>query len=294
MAMKTNLTIKDLENLSGVKTHTIRVWEKRYNLIEPQRTATNIRFYENKDLKKLLNVSSLISSGMKISTAAKLSTEKLNSAVENLYKNSKDTFETLVVNDLVIATLNFDFFLFDKSYTGYCKINGFEASIEKILYPLLVRIGLLWTVDKINIAQEHFLSQLIRQKLFTAINEVSIKASASKFLLYLPENQHHEIGLLYAYYLIKKKGIQCVYLGPNVPLSYAKYCAETIKATHVICSFTIPISKGKMAAYMETMSEYFKDYKVIIHSSMLDKLDTQKHQSLSFLSTIDDLKKMLN
>lgn len=292
--MKTNLSIKDLENLSGVKTHTIRVWEKRYNLIKPQRTATNIRFYENKDLKKILNVSSLISSGMKISTAAKLSTEKLNSAVENLQKNSKDTFETLLINDLVIATLNCDIFLFDKSYTGYRKKYGFEASVEKILYPLLVRIGLLWTVNKINIAQEHFSSQLIRQKLFTAINELSIKASASKFLLYLPESQHHEIGLLYAHYLIKKKGIQCVYLGPNVPLSYVKSCAETIKATHVLCSFTIPISKDKMAAYMETMNEYFKDCKVIIHSSRLDKLDTEKHKSMSFLSTIDDLKNMLN
>ena len=291
--MNSNLSIKDLENISGVKAHTIRIWEKRYRLIKPERTPTNIRFYDNTDLKKLLNISSLISKGMKISKAAMLSSEKLHEAIENLQKNDSVNSEKLLVNDLIIATLNCDVFSFEKYYSGYRKKHGFEATVEKILYPLLVRIGLLWSVNKMNIGQEHFASQLVRKKLFAAINALPHKASDNKYLLYLPEKQHHEIGLLYAHYLILKKGNQSVYLGPNVPLSYVKSCSETIKATHILCSFIIPIAKDKMLVYLDKMNDYFKDGQVIIHNNKKDKLDIGKRPSMSLISSIDDLKKMI-
>jgi DNA-binding transcriptional MerR regulator len=291
--MENNLSIKDLENLSGIKAHTIRVWEKRYNFIQPQRTATNIRFYLNNDLKKLLNVTALMNSGMKISKAAILETNKLNEAIENLQKTDLDTFEKLLVNDLIIATLNCDIIMFEKHYSDYHKKYGFESTVENILYPLLTRIGLLWTVNKMNISQEHFSSQLIKQKLFAAINEIPIKTSTTKFLLFLPEKQHHEIGLLYAHYLIRKSGVQSVYLGSSVPLSDVKICSEKIKPTHILCSFTIPLAKDKMSLYLRKTSNLFKDNNVLVHNASIDKLTKRSHPYLSFLSTIEDLKKIL-
>ena len=291
--MENNLSIKALENLSGIKAHTIRVWEKRYNFLQPQRTATNIRFYLNNDLKKLLNVTALINSGMKISKAAILETDKLNEAIENLQKTDLDTFEKLLVNDLIIATLNFDIIMFEKHYSDYHKKYGFESIVENILYPLLTRIGLLWTVNKMNISQEHFSSQLIKQKLFAAINEIPITTSTTKFLLFLPEKQYHEIGLLYAHYLIRKSGIQSVYLGSSVPLSDVKICSEKIKPTHIMCSFTIPLAKDKMSLYLRKTSNLFKDNNVLVHNASIDNLTKRSHPYLSFLSTIEYLKKIL-
>jgi MerR family transcriptional regulator, light-induced transcriptional regulator len=291
--MKTILSIKDLENLSGVKAHTIRIWEKRFNLIKPERTSTNIRYYKNAELIKLLNVTTLMNEGMKIGELAVLSSHKLNTAVEQLQNKDIETFEMLMMNKLIIATLNCDIFLFEKCYSTYVKKYGFEATVENLLFPLLIRIGTLWTTNKLTIAEEHFSSQVIRQKLFSAINEIPIKKSTTKFLIYLPEKQRHEVGSLYAHYLLKKSGVESVYLGPDVPLIYAKSCSEKIKPSHILCSFSIPLTKAKMMYYLESMNDYFKDHKVVIHMPKIDKLAVTKYPSMSFLSSVDDLRNML-
>jgi MerR family transcriptional regulator, light-induced transcriptional regulator len=291
--MESGLSIKDLENFSGIKAHTIRIWEKRYNIFEPQRTQTNIRLYNNSDLVKLLNITSILDNGMKISRAATLTHEELGTLVQEIQEVSVEAEEKILVNDLIIATLNCDSFLFEDTFTFYCNKFGFESTIERIIYPLLMRIGLMWTMSKLNPAQEHFTSQLIRQKLYTAVNDLPMVKSDKKFLLYLPDKQYHEIGLLYAHYLIRKSGNQSVYLGTSIPMQCVLDCANQIEATHILCSFTLQLANHKMTTYLNDMTQSFTNYKVYVHQPINNEVTDMYKGPISFISTLNDLKEIL-
>lgn len=214
-----NYTIKDLERLSGIKAHTIRIWEKRYGLIEPERTQTNIRFYCDAELKKLLNISILNRNGYKISKIASLSNEEIGTNIQKLSENPTD-IESQVEN-LAIAMIDLDEAKFEKLLSRIIIQLGFEDSIINVINPFLARIGVMWQTGTINPAQEHFISNLIRQKLLVAIDtQTPIETTASKtFLLFLPEGERHELSLLLANYMIRKRGHKVIYLGQNVPLN---------------------------------------------------------------------------
>jgi MerR family transcriptional regulator, light-induced transcriptional regulator len=293
--MNVGLSIKDLENLSGIKAHTIRVWEKRYNIFEPQRTETNIRLYSNDDLKKLLNITSILDSGIRISKASRLSTEQINDLILDIQNQSLEAERSININNLIVATLQCDVLSFDKEFNTYAEQHGIENTIENILYPMLVRIGLMWTASKLNPAQEHFASQLIRQKLFTAIDYLPITQSAQKYLLYLPAKEDHEISLLYAYYLIKKAGLQALYLGPNVPLDDVVACAHLADVTHILFTITIPRSESQMQGYLSQISEKLATkYNVAAHLASTLSIDTHIFdKKINFLTNIEQFKNLL-
>ncbi len=237
-----NYTIKDLEKLSGIKAHTIRMWEKRYGLIEPRRTSTNIRTYCDPELKQLLNISILNRNGFKISKIASLSNEEISSQINRLSKQTDDT-ETQIEN-MAIAMIDLDENKFEKILTRAVIQLGFEDTIINIIYPFLERIGIMWQTGTINPAQEHFVSNLLRQKLIVAIDSqnISEKTGCKNFLLALPEGELHELGLLFSCYLIKKRGHHVIYLGASVPVpDIVETCRirpVDILVTSVISSFS--------------------------------------------------------
>ena len=212
-------SIKDLEKLSGIKAHTIRIWEKRYGLIEPHRTNTNIRYYTDANLKKILNVAGLNRHGMKISHIAMLSDLELREAI--LRETSSTSSHETLVDSLVVAMIDLDPYMLDSIIEKSISKIGFKETVTEVLYPFLTKIGVLWLSEEVNPAQEHLITSMIRQKIFAATDKLpnTFQAGSKKFLLMLPEGEWHEIALLFAQYLIKEAGQQVIYLGQSVPYS---------------------------------------------------------------------------
>lgn len=292
-AMTGTLSIRDLENLSGIKAHTIRIWEKRYNLFDPDRTETNIRTYSNEDLKKLLNIVSVLDSGMKISKATSLTEEELYAEIESLQSENIEAAKKIIINELIVATLKCDIATFEDIYAKALTENGMDHTVEQIIYPLLIRIGLMWTVSKLNPAQEHFATQMIRQKLFTAIDVLPFQKSDKKYLLYLPDNEDHEIGLLYAYFLIKRAGYECIYLGPSVPLDDVANCVKIAKVSDVLCIFTIPRPEDLMTTYLRKMDELIDCKNLFVSGIQAEIQGNLPGNKFNLLHGVDDLKNIL-
>jgi DNA-binding transcriptional MerR regulator len=214
-------SIKDLEKLSGVQAHTIRIWEQRYGLLLPNRTDTNIRSYSDYYARKLLNVTTLIQNGWKISKVSKLSHEEINNEIQKLIESldAGEGIDTVIVNQIVESGMLLSEASFEKAFSSALVKYGIRGSYLKVIYPTLVKIGLMWSKDEVVPVQEHFITNLIKQKLFTAIDALPyLDVKKESWLLFLPEGEHHELGLLMANYVLKEKGHKVIYLGANVPL----------------------------------------------------------------------------
>ena len=229
-------SIQDLEELSGVKAHTIRIWEKRYNLLVPERTATNIRLYSDNDLRKLLNVSTLINLGLKISKISELTELEIGEKIEeHLLPEKTDKQTELFINNLISAGITFDTFRFDSTFSSAILRFGLRDTYTKVLLPVLIRIGLMWGKNQIVPAQEHLISNLIKQKLFAGIDGLPLNTSPKKkYLLFLPPNENHEIGLLLSYYLLKQAGHRVYYLGANVPINNLNIAVKSANPDFIV------------------------------------------------------------
>jgi DNA-binding transcriptional MerR regulator len=217
-------TIKDLENLSGIKAHTIRIWEQRYSFLKPNRSDTNIRYYCNQELKKILSISLLNKYGYKISHINKMSDMELRSKVISL--GNKEAQQERLVNELIECMIDLDFETFERTLASFILTNGIDKAITRLIFPFLHRIGILWVTNHINPAQEQLVTNIIRQKLIVGIDSVRTPAKTDKAgktvktgLLFLPEGEYHELGLLYVYYLLKVHGVGVIYLGADIPLN---------------------------------------------------------------------------
>lgn len=213
-------SIKELEKLSGIKAHTIRIWEKRYTLLTPLRTDTNIRYYGDNELKKLLNVTSLISLGFKISKISEMSNDEINQQLENLINDIKfsDSISEVLTNQLITAAINYDEYAFEKAFSSAILRYGLIDTYINIIYPLLEKVGILWSKSDLMPAQEHFLSNLIKQKVQSAIDNVApAPPSDQPWVLFLPEEEFHDIGLMLSSYIIREHERPVVYLGARVP-----------------------------------------------------------------------------
>jgi MerR family transcriptional regulator, light-induced transcriptional regulator len=211
--------ITDLVRLTGVKAHTIRIWEKRYGIIVPHRTATNIRFYDNDQMKRLINVSTLLGQGFKISKIAALTNDELLSRVEQKFKEGVNESSYMIyINDLIASMLTIDEEQFNQTFDVVIKKYGVYTTMIHIIYPFMVKVGYMWTINKLSSYQEHFASAIVRKKLLVETNALTLKHSSAKtFVLFLPPDEWHEIALLFANYIIKSKGHKTIYLGQNVP-----------------------------------------------------------------------------
>ncbi len=215
-------TIKDLENLSGIKSHTIRIWEQRYSFLKPNRTDTNIRYYNNEELKTILNVALLNKYGFKISHIDKMTESDMSQKILSI--NVQYAQQENVVNSMIQAMINMDLDVFDLVLNDYIKMRGIEKTIHQLIFPFMERIGVLWVTGHINPAQEHLVSNMIKQKLIVGTEMISPMIKLNKTgILFLPEGEFHELGLLYVQFLLKSKGIKVYYLGANVPIEDVEY-----------------------------------------------------------------------
>ena len=231
-------SIADLEKLSGIKSHTIRIWEKRYNIVSPERSDTNIRAYNDDQLKKILNISFLINNGLKISKIASLSLDELSSKVISLTSNSA-SFEAQI-NDFVICSLQFDEPLFNKTYNTLREDYSLSFVYENVFIPTLRRIGALWSSGELFPAQEHFLSNLIKQKFYHAIEvaESSLKRN-KKAYLFLPPWEDHDFALLYSNMILKQNGFDVVNVGKTMTFESILQCIEKVKPDILFTTFIV-------------------------------------------------------
>jgi len=258
--VKTNFSIKDLEGLSGIKAHTIRIWEKRYNLLEPLRTTTNIRTYSLSDLQKLLNVVFLLENGYKISKIAQKSTGEIASTVTAIVADQSLSNKNHAINSFKIAMMNFDQMLFHSTYDALLNEKTFEEIFYEAFLPLLHEIGLLWQTDTINPSHEHFIFNLIKQKILLGIEkkqkEVSYNDSKT-FVLFLPENEIHELGLLFLNYEIVNSGYKVIYLGQSIELSNLQYLSLNHPNIAFVSYFTVKPENDDLAQYFDEYHKLF-------------------------------------
>lgn len=252
-------SIKDLERISGVKAHTIRIWEKRYGIVEPKRTDSNIRFYCDTEVKKLMNVAILLHHGFKISRLAGLDSDELAKKVleVSMISNGHDS----QVESLVVAMIELDEPKFEKLLNMSIIKEGFENTVFKVLYPFFERIGVLWQAGSINPAHEHFITNLVKQKIYVAIDSIPVPAGndTKKFLLFLPEWDLHELGLLVYDYLIKSKGFKVIYLGPNVPEDDIYSVSDFIAPDYFLAAFANAVEKDKIESYITRIATRYPE-----------------------------------
>jgi len=287
-------SIQDLEILSGIKAHTIRIWEKRYNLLVPARTKSNIRYYNDEQLIKLLNTCTLLAHGGKISKVSKLSNLEIATSVENLMMpDSQDEQLDLFINKIIASGLTYDTQLFQNSFAAASLRLGIYLCYRNVILPALIKLGLMWGKSKLIPAQEHFISNLIKQKLFSAIDGLPMpRAKAKKFLLFLPEREYHEIGLLFAHYLITKAGHKVIYLGQNVPRKDLEINIKQIKPDALVLFIVRTWHKDELIPLIETITNIFKEGEIILCGNKALTIDIQ-NKSVRNVNTIEDLEIIL-
>ncbi|MCB9196153.1 MAG: MerR family transcriptional regulator [Flavobacteriales bacterium] len=281
-------SIKDLEKLSGVKAHTIRIWEQRYNLLEPNRSDTNIRTYNDAQLKKLLRLNILYQNGFKISKIVDLTDKQVTEQIESLLK--KDNPESNVIESLTIAMMEMDESRFEKVLSEYVTQFGFDNLMIRIVYPFLDRIGVLWVTNVIDPAQEHFISNLVRQKIIAAIDDIGpcMDPSAKVCLAFLNEAEMHELGLLYYTYQLKKIGWKVVYLGQMVPNSDLTKAIKSHHPDYLLTSFVNQSMEGWIDNYLKELLDVDKNMEILV-SGYQAAFITIKDSRLHMISHVENL-----
>jgi DNA-binding transcriptional MerR regulator len=260
-------TIKDLENLSGIKAHTIRIWEQRYNFLKPCRTETNIRYYCNQELKTVLNISLLNKYGYKISHIDKMSEQEVKSKIISL--SDKDAQQERIVNELIAHMIDLNFECFEQLLDTFILTKGIDQAINHIVFPFLHRIGILWMTNHIHPAQEHLVTNDIRQKLIVGIEGVITHIRADKtVLLFLPEGEYHELGLLYVYYLLKIHGIRVLYLGADLPLKDVEFVCKYKKPDYLYSHLTAIAGNFNFEKFLARISQRIPDIPLVISGQL--------------------------
>ena len=262
--MKTEgYSIKDLETLSGIKAHTIRIWEKRYDLLKPERTDTNIRYYTDDDLKRMLNVSLLVRNGYKISKVAAWKEDDIKQTVLDVAKTKKS--EEGYVDQLLLFMVNFDNAGFTALINEIIEKYGIEEAMQNIFFALFERIGTFWQVGSIFPAQEHYITSFIRQKIISAIDDQGITNTKGKTILfYLPEQELHELSLLFYSFLAVELGYNVIYLGQFVPFADLEKLRSHVELDFIFTAFISPILKEDLEIYLENLKKLYQHQKVFI------------------------------
>lgn len=288
----THYSIRELEHLSGIKAHTLRIWENRYKILQPKRTDTNIRYYTEADLKLLLKIALLNKHGLRISKIAKMSSEELNKEVGKLSEN-------LVVGDYQIhlltnAMIDMNEIQFEDVMDENINFRGFEQTMTEVIYPFLEKIGILWLSGSINPAQEHFITNLIRQKIIVGINNLPRPQNTSeRYILFTPENELHELSLLFAHYMLKARGKSIVYLGAGVPTADVVTVAKARKPNYLFCISTSHPVKRKMQRFVSELDEGIaKSTQVIMTGYQASRINFPLPENFRVVHKVSDLFKL--
>jgi DNA-binding transcriptional MerR regulator len=287
-------SISDLEKLSGIKAHTIRIWEQRYAIIQPQRTKTNIRYYQDQDLKLLLNIALLNKNGIKISKIAKMSEQEIAEKVSAI---SEVNFEYGTQLDaLTISMIEMDEFKFDRIISTNIQQLGFERTMLEIIYPFLDKLSVLWLTGSISPVQENFMSYLIRQKLIVAINELPLTQSnqTKKFILYLPEGERQELSLLFMTYLLKSRKHHVIYLGQEISISDLADACKIRNPDFLFTMVTETFAKEPVQKYIESLAESFPDCHILLSGYQVVAQEVFPPENVSILKSLSQTLEFLS
>jgi MerR family transcriptional regulator, light-induced transcriptional regulator len=281
-------TIKDLENLSGVKAHTIRIWEQRYSFIKPQRTDTNIRYYSNEELKTILNISLLNKYGFKISHIDKMHPDEIRNKIITL--SNTQAQQERIVNEMIQYMVDLDIDAFEALLDNYIAARGIDKTITQIIFPYLERIGILWLTNHINPAQEHLVTNIIRQKLIVGIEGVFTHIQVNKsVLLFLPEGEHHELGLLYMYYLLKSRGVRTLYLGANVPVKDIEFVSKLKKPDYLYTHLTSVASNFNFEKFLNQVQLRLADFPFVISGQLTQHYKKKIPPKVNFKHSLQEV-----
>lgn len=282
-------SIRELEHLSGIKAHTLRIWEQRYGIIQPKRTATNIRYYSDADLKLILKIALLNQHGHKISKIAKMPNDELSNHFSSLMQDiGQHNFQ---ISALTTAMIDLDEAGFEEIMMKNINYHGFEKTMIDIVYPFLEKIGILWLSGSINPAQEHFMSNLIRQKIIVGIDQLgkSHPSELGHFLLFLPENELHELGLLFAHYILKKRGYKITYLGANVPLNDVIEIARFKKTDRIFSIMTSYPNNKKIKDFVNKLSSCLADVQIFLTGYQAVRINFPISDNVKIIHKVTDL-----
>lgn len=292
--VKNVFSIKDLENLSGIKAHTIRIWEKRYNILEPMRSETNIRFYNIKNLQKLLNIVLLHNYGYKISKISTLSSEEFNKLANDII--SEKSAKNHAISTFKVAMMNFDQTLFFNTYNKLLSEKSFKEVFYSVFIPLMQELGFLWQTDTISPAHEHFITYLIKQKLLINTEKVQTLTPTRQdkvFVLFLPSNEIHELGIMYLNYEILLHGYQTIYLGESIPIDSLLDLKSAFEKITFVSYFTVEPNKEILEDYIDEMyQKLIKDSnnEMLLLGRMTAEIkDKNKYKNINIYNSIDDL-----
>ena len=282
-------SIDDFSKITGLNKILIRTWENRYNFVKPHRTSTNIRYYDDKMIVKALRYSTLVNAGFKISILNKLSAEQIDNLIDNQLKNKNQTNKySLYISQILESSISFNKLLFHNTYEKCKKDIGIIACYQHVLLPVLNRIGILWINNKISAPQEHFLSELIKTKIYKEIEKNGYKKLPKEnWLLFLPKNELHDIGILFAYLILKMNGYNVLYLGQNLPHSLLLSLKEKNKIDNILFSIVSNSSKLNIVEITNFLETHFTDSKIhaILNKQLLGEDSFQK---LNTISSIDE------
>lgn len=283
-------SIKDLEQISGIKAHTIRIWEQRYDLLKPKRTPTNIRYYDGLDLKLVLNVSMLKCNGFKISEIARMSHDEIRERVHCICDGCDDFADQ--INALTLTMIELDEHRFEKIIASNALKYGFEHTMIKIIYPFFEKLGVLWLTDSVTPAQEHFISSLIRRKIIVAIDgqKLPLSDNSPRFLLFLPEGELHEIKLLFADYVLRSRNNRVIYLGASVPYGDLSQIFNSYQPQYLLTIFTTRIfGSGNIEEYLERLSKDFPKSTILYTGLEANEQSGKLPANTRYLQDLDQL-----
>ncbi|MHA8077065.1 MerR family transcriptional regulator [Aquirufa sp. TARAVU-A1A] len=288
-------SIKDLENLSGIKAHTLRIWEQRYGILTPRRTETNIRTYTDEELKRVLNIALLQDKGgFKISAIANMSEAEMATHILHLSESQFDFPDQ--IQALTLAMMDLDEAKFQLLTKNMIQAHGFESYMLNVIYPFMRRLGTLWLSGSVGPAQEHFISHLIRQKLVASIDaqDLSLKPDAKKFLLYLPEGELHEIGLLFANYVFRARKHSVVYLGQSLPYEELLLAYEIHQPDYIFSVFTSEPNVELIDAYVAQMAKDLPNAQVLLTGYQILQPERQVPASIQIIPDFQALIDLAN
>jgi len=286
-------SINDIEKISGVKAHTLRIWEKRYGVIQPNRTESNIRYYLDNDLRQIMNIALLNKHGIKISKIAKMPEEDIKNKVAELSEVGGEFKHQL--DSLTLSLFELDEYKFNRIVESNISQKGFETTMIEVIYPLLDKLGLMWITGSINGAHEKFVQNYIRQKLIANIDKLSLlKEEPSSFLIFLPDEEDHELTLLFAHYIIKRRGFKVINLGLNATLDNIKDACEIAKPNYI---YTI-INDGKttipIKEYVKQLFSIAPDRKILLSGLQIASINLEENPNAQFISSFSELINLLN
>ncbi len=286
-------SIKDLENFTQIKAHTIRIWEQRYGLLTPKRTDTNIRYYSENDLKKILNINLLYGSGSKISKIASLSEGEIIDASKELIRAKKSVNQSEIDN-LTLWILEFNGKKINDYLNSALRKMSIEDVYERVILAVFEKIGQLWQVNSISIVHEHYFSNIFKEFLIENISTLdSPSDSSKKAILFLHEHEEHEFGILLYYYILKSNGFTCHYLGQKIPINEVEIAASQINPKLIVTTFTAKISDKNFKKIEDELVSFSKNAEILVSGSQGNIDALGKRKSFHHLTSISQLKAIL-